>query len=425
MQVRLNFFFMFIQTVILSLLVLAQSVHINVNILICGVSLVLFLCWLVDSCAALAILISLLPFSIGLDKINIGPATLDIVSLNVAVIFMFSLPKIVRNYKTILSNYFFILLMSAFAVFSLFNSPNLLEGGRIAFMSVFVPIAIMLLIFINIIDELDFRLIISLYVLSAFVFSFGGICQFVLTQSRLEFFNVPTISTATFLFTALMLQIYILGCEGVFKKIVFLTILLAFVLTMPRVYLLLFVTALLTKKYIVKFGFIKLFVCLFLLALALTLTVSKLSTSSKVVEHTDKETSKSIARFYSSEHLYASFLGRGPGWVEGLSNFASSPVFGNGFEQGEILAARHNLIVEWLERQGGVGFLLYFVFFYSLFKRSSKHVYDNKIYSCSLIIVVILANGVTNGVSLGLIPSTLFTIVGLLSSSLLLIKSKV
>ncbi|MGA7799798.1 MAG: hypothetical protein WCC36_03225, partial [Gammaproteobacteria bacterium] len=97
-----------------------------------------------------------------------------------------------------------------------------------------------------------------------------------------------------------------------------------------------------------------------------------------------------------------------------LEDFANHPIFGTGIFRGDKAIVRHNFHVEWLEYAGLSGYILWIVLFLYHYRRFGELARKDRYVAANLLVILlILADGVTNPFTVGVMPVFAFLAMGL------------
>lgn len=364
-----------------------------------------------DPFGMICLIVFSLPFSLGILQIEIGivtfnPYTLGILAALVVGIAGVAMGKL--RYRPAPEDLAILLLGFSFLLSTL-RARDTVEAGFLAFHGVFIPVVtyFVLKTYIRTVDQ--YRRVLVAFVGGVTVFAFYGLFQFVAEPQRLFILNMPPISAAALLTTALITVIY---CGWWRKKLGILAgvaLFGALLTTFSRGYL---VLLLLTPVFfqIVRRG------------RATTLMIAMLATSLLAtlllvqayevfeVRGLDREQEQSAERVRDLDYWMSSLYGRARYYAVGLEEFAKSPILGNGFHQGfRSPAGRavvwHNFHVEWLEYGGLLAYLLYVTVLILHFRGMSRAAqYQREIAVNLTAFFTVLLNGLTNSFTAGISP---------------------
>ncbi|ROS05050.1 hypothetical protein EDC56_0572 [Sinobacterium caligoides] len=128
----------------------------------------------------------------------------------------------------------------------------------------------------------------------------------------------------------------------------------------------------------------------------------------------DPKLENSLERLTNIDYWKNGVYGRLKTFEPSVEKFVDKPVFGNGFSSAKNSSTVHNFHLEWLEFGGAVGYVLFFMVFYSHFNRVSKFFYNDKyLVVSSYYMLFMFVNGLMNGVMHGVMPYMLFCVLGL------------
>lgn len=371
----------------------------------------------------LVIALSLLPFSNGLPKIELGIITFDFYMfalLFVLVISLFQSGAMIRRYRAGSTDYAIIALGIAYLVSTL-NSPDILEAGYLAFHGLFLPFVSFYVIKSILVNEKSFRTVFYGFLVAILVFGVAELVVLLQTMERPMAFNVPAISGATLLIVPALFYLFYPKIKKSIRYSALVLSMLAMLSTLARVYILYIVIAGLIHKRVKRGQGLLLTVLLIVGTLLVTLLLIEFSALLGEHQGVNQEGKRGLERLLNLDYWVYALQGRTYSFLEGLANFKNNILFGTGLYRGEINVTRHNFHIQWLEYGGLVGYVLYAAVFISHLSRVSKAACSDTYIAINITILLgILLNGFTNGFMHGLMPHIVFIIMGFSEARLII-----
>lgn len=127
------------------------------------------------------------------------------------------------------------------------------------------------------------------------------------------------------------------------------------------------------------------------------------------------EQHNSLTRFSDREVLLQNVLVRVASFDQDIERFKQNVIYGAGLKKGEHHITPHNYVIEWLLYGGIIGFGLFFLLFYESFQYGSSKIDRFSKYLLLLSLIVVF-NGLFNGVLHGLAPTAIWMTFGILHS---------
>lgn len=364
-----------------------------------------------DQLMLLCVTLAFLPITRGLIQFEVGPITFSPFSMGLVLLGLFSLLIVLTGRKKYSLNSFDVALafLCTFYLVSTMLSSDIMDSGFLAFHSLFLPVLSYLCIKLLADTREKLDLCFSFFVAGITAFNVACIVQYILLQERVTLLGVPPISIATLSIVPVVYLLYSKRPKNVVDIAVIVICLVSLVMSFSRMYLASLALSPLFMWIIRRGHGLGLFVTMIVLSLGLTLGLTFLVP--KGMENNSqfygrllgldaefKRKEKSMDRITDLEHMIKSVELRALTYRQGMDNFLSRPLFGNGMHKGKYMVTQHNFHVEWLEFGGVLGYLAYISVFFSFFKSfgvlSSKH---TEFCPYVLIVFTILCNSLTNG----------------------------
>jgi hypothetical protein len=380
-----------------------------------------------------ASLMTFMPFTRGAFQFELGvitfsPFSMGLIGLTILVVIEATFRPAKRKCLDVLD--FMILLLGLCYLISTLMSDELLPVGFVAFQGLFMPICAYLLLKFSITSRYESGIVIGGIILGATLFGLTHIAMVTAAGSRVIVMGVPAISSATVMVFPIV-YLVVAGSFGKFLgRLMALPTVVSLVTSFSRAYLLSIAISPVLYKFCSRGKGVTLFLLLLLSSFAVTImfTTAADSRSSTYfgfavpkgeLGRSDlKEAEGGVGRLTSGSHIVHAIYGRALAQQYALSQFLENPVFGTGIRPNEYgLATQHNFHIEWLQYGGIVGYLIYggvILIFFRKTKELAKT--DKTTTTLQVSVLVILINGVTNGLMHGYMPLVMFTLMGLAMS---------
>lgn len=364
-------------------------------------------------CAALA----WLPFSVGAATFEIGFVTLTLYMASILLLIPMAL------YRKFSGKYPFglrlvdcgiILLCSSYLTSTLF-ARNPLGAGYLAVHAIFVPVASYYVIKALVETESEYRQAITALTIGFSLFCLVALATFIESGMtlRVRVLSRDAIAVSTMSMVALVIFFISTTVPRLIRGLGILASLGGLIASMARSYLVLLVLAPGIWR-IVRAGRGFLFIVIFLGAsLGGTLFLSSNSELMKAKGWKPGQ-ENGIERLTNIEYWKEGLHGRLLTFQESLRHFEAAPIFGTGLRPPDELGSTvHNFHLEWLEYGGVVGYLLCAGILLSHYMSSQKVAVSDPWCAGNLTMMILLfANGLTNGMMHGLMPYLFFILLG-------------
>jgi hypothetical protein len=364
-----------------------------------------------DPFGILCLIVFSMPFSLGVLQIEIGIMTFNPYTLGIAGALLFAIAGVgmrMIRYRPAPEDLVALLLGFSFLLSTL-RAPNLVEAGYLAFHGVFIPIITYLALKTLIRTPDQYHKVLVAFVGGIVAFAVYGLVQFAKDTQRLHILEMPPISAAALITSALIIIVY----SGWWRKLpgllAILTLFAALLTTFSRGYLvLLFLTPVIF--YILRRGHGTKMITTILAATLLGTLVFAKAQEQFYVRGVDREHEQSAERITDLDYWKSSLYGRARYYAVGIREFSKSPIFGNGFHMGFSsedgrAVVWHNFHVEWLEYGGISAYLLYVMLLIIHFRGVSRDARTQRAIAVNLtVLFTVLLNGLTNSFTAGISP---------------------
>lgn len=357
--------------------------------------------------------LAFLPFAFGRVTFEVGIVTLNpyivgmcLVVFVAGVRWMIGLQKGFVGIQDV-----FILLLAATYLVSTMLADNIIDAGYLAFHALFIPIVSYFAVRIALQSNQQYEYALKLFVVSVFLFSVYFIITYFILETREKVLGIPPIGVATLTVSALMMAINMKDSRMI--RWAGVVILVAFLLTFSRAYILILLFAPLLWKWVRKGRSAGIVIVFLLSTLLLTVVVSYEPEIFRPAQF-DKSVEFSAKRLINMDFLLGTIYGRALSYRDGIDSFLESPIIGNGLFSGKYMVTQHNFHVEWLQYGGLIGYILYaLTIIYHATRMRRLAQYDHWIAANIVVMILVLANSVTNGLMHGLMPYMFFLLMGL------------
>ncbi|NOU10838.1 MAG: hypothetical protein HOO98_12605 [Nitrospira sp.] len=374
-------------------------------------------------CAALA----WLPFSVGIATFEVGLVTLTLYITGILLLIPLAIcRKLFGPYPFGLRRIDFqiILLCISYLTSTIFARTPL-GAGYLAVHAIFVPVASYYVIKALVETEQEYRQIITALTLGFSVFCMVALVAFIDSgmTTRVRVLSRDAIAVSTMSMAALVILFIFTSAKRLIRGLGVLANLGGLVASMARSYLVLFFLAPGIWR-IIRAGQ-GLLLIVFFLGVSLGGTLF-LSSNSELMKGKGWKPGQEngLERLTNIEYWKEGLHGRLLTFRESLRHFEAAPIFGTGLRPPDELGSTvHNFHLEWLEYGGLTGYLLCAAILVSHFGSCRKVAETDTWCAGNLTIIVLLfANGLTNGMMHGLMPYLFFILLGLNEARLNLSK---
>ena len=357
-----------------------------------------------------------LPFSRGFLKYEVGVVTLDGYVVAMAVLALASLLAILTGRAKFRIGGTDLLIMFICSVYlcSTLLSTDVLESGYLAFHAIFVPVLSYFCVKTLANKEADYQRMVTAFIFGVTVFSLFVVYDFLLTDKRVETFQLPPISIGTLIISALFLLAGATWVKRGWKVIFGGILLLGLFMTLTRVFLLLAVAGPLFYWAIRRGLGVLLMSTMFAVTFAGTIVLAYSGdTFRPPSSYNASKGNVTEGRLTNKNAWKEALYSRSEDDLEGLQLFRANPVVGTGLHRG-MFVTRHNIHVAWLQYGGVLGYVAYLWLFLGHYIRSRKNARAHPEMAAGLLVIfTILTNGVTNGFMHGFMPIVTFIVLGL------------
>lgn len=305
-----------------------------------------------------------------------------------------------------------ILLLAASYFSSTLLADDVMQSGRLAFHSLFIPIVTYGICKALISSEKEYQIAIRILLGSITLFAMMTIYEFLKTSVRPFVLDIPPIGVATLLIVPVIHAGYVKEYRRGWRFIQIIVTGTALVCTMSRIYLLGVIVSPILRRLLRTWV-----VWVWGVMLAGTLLLTLFATYLMRVDYSSLRTTEgqdTIERIYEFSHIERALSGRILVYRDALKKFEKKLVFGTGLEAGEYQITTHNFHIEWLQYGGLIGYLLYvsvFMAHATAIRTQVKN--DPHLLTNNLLLLLIMLNSVTNGFMHGIMPYVAYLLMGL------------
>jgi hypothetical protein len=306
-----------------------------------------------------------------------------------------------------------ILLLAASYFSSTLLADDVMQSGRLAFHSLFIPIVTYLICKALISSEKEYQLALKILLVAICLFGLVTIYEFLKTFVRPYVLDIPPIGVATLLIVPVIYSIYVKGYGKVWRFIQMIVTGTALVLTMSRIYLAGAIASPILRR-LLRSSVVWVWGGMLAGTLLITLSVTYLVKVDYSALRRSTEGQQTMERIYEISHIERALAGRILVYRDALKKFEKNLVFGTGLEAGEYQITTHNFHVEWLQYGGLIGYLLYVLVFMTHAVAMRRHIInDSYLLANNLLLLLIMLNSVTNGFMHGIMPYVAYLLMGL------------
>ena len=357
-----------------------------------------------------------LPFSRGFLKYEIGVVTLDGYVAAMGVLALASLLALFagRAKFKVSGTDLLILFICSVYLCSTLLSTDVLESGYLAFHAIFVPVLSYFCVKTLAERDVDYRRMVTAFIVGATAFSTFVVHDFLLTDRRVETFQLPPISIGTVLISALFLLAGASWVRRGWKLILGGVLLVGLLMTLTRVFLLLVLTGPFFYWAIRRgLGVLLLSTMLVITFVGTIMLAYSGDTFRPPSSYNASKGNVTEGRLTNKNAWKEALYSRTQDDLEGLELFRANPVVGTGLHRG-IFVTRHNIHVAWLQYGGVLGYVAYLWLFLGHFRKSRNMAKEHPETAAGLLVIfTILTNGITNGFMHGFMPIVTFIVLGL------------
>lgn len=382
-------------------------------------ALVLAVAMLRDPFGSLCLIVFCLPFSLGVLPIEIGVVTLNPYTIGISAAALLGVGGIAFGsirYRSAPEDLVVLLLGVTFLLSTLL-ARDIIDAGFLAFHAIFIPIETYFVLRTLVRTPDQYRKVLVAFAAGATAFALYGLVDFAQNPQRLRVFDLPPISAAAVITAGLIVLLYSDWWRKPVGFLASLTLFAGLLTTFSRGYMVLLLLTPIFFRILRRDLATKLIVAMLVTSLLGTLLLVS-SYEMFYVRNVNLEQEQTAERMTDLQFWMTSLYGRARLYSVGLEEFASSPIFGNGFHRFAIREGRaviwHNFHVEWLEYGGLVGYLLYVALLIFHFRGVSRAARSHRAVAVNLTVVfTILVNGLTNSFTAGISPVLGFLFMGL------------
>ena len=362
----------------------------------------------------------LLHFEVGIITFN--PYTIGIILLAFMVILLSLIGRI--KFPVGRLDVLIFLLSIAYLISTMF-SETLQLSGFLAFHAIFIPVMSYIAIKGMVQTEAQYRKVMIFFVSGIVIYAIYCILQFDFGR-RSVILAVPIISAAAMFVTASVIMLGLGWTRQLTGKLSVGAIMLAFLGTLSRGYLILLVVAPYFWQLIRRGKAKGLMIFLLVGSLIGTVFLAYNAEIFRPAGNYKKTEEQTIARITNINFWKLSIYGRAYVYKEGLEEFTQNPLFGKGMYRPIEHNVRHNFHVEWLEYGGIVVYVLYCLLFISHFAAMARYAREDRYVAVNLLIIfLILANGLTNSFTVGVATYYGFIFIALNEGRRMILRDRV
>jgi len=362
----------------------------------------------------LCLILLLFPFhkvlgSYEVFNITFNPYSFGMICLSLVAVFN----NVLRNqrYGLNLIDIFIILLCLTFLC-STILSKDLIGTGRLAYTAIFIPVLSYFNIKSFIKSEKDYKLALAFFI--AGIVLFAAVAPFLhgYKISRGTILLQHPIGIATLSVFAICSLFYSRLWRKKIGLIAFIMSSCLMLISLSRAYFAGLLVSPLLFKIFRRGNSLIVFLSFYAISLILILLLSFSSEHLKTKE-VGLEERNTVERLINIDLWKYSLYKRSLSYQEGLNNFMKNYMFGTGLQITELIMTRHCFHIELLEYSGLIGYLLFFLLFYSYYA-IHKDLAKVDLFCAAhlLIVILILLNSSTNGILHGVMPVVTFVTMG-------------
>lgn len=381
-----------------------------------------------DAFGLLCVVLALMPFTRGFAQFELGVVTFSPFTMGLIVLFVVSLGAIALGYRKLSLSIMDVMLAGVclFYMGTTLLSPTMIETGYLAFHALFIPVTAY--VSIRILAHTPERARICLFFMlgGILVFDVACLAQFAVVQERVYMMRVTPVSVGTITLPAIFVLLYTDMVRQPYRALLLLCALGAFAVTFSRLYTLALLLSPLMMRAIRRGGGRSLYLGIMALSLVATLAVAFVIPASLGDQSRDrgaiamlrsvKEQEQSAARMTSPALMLKALDARALEYWDGLLEFTDHPVLGTGLMLGERMVTQHNLHIEWLLYSGVIGYFFYFSTLLAFFAKFRMEAREPLVAVCTLSVIFVVINSITNGIMHGFSPYLVFICIGLCHS---------
>lgn len=294
---------------------------------------------------------------------------------------------------------------------STWAAEDLMESGYLVLHSLYLPILLYALIRVLVVSGRGLAWLLGAGLGMGLITAGTAIWVAVTTGTRPFVFDVAPIGAASLIASVLIVGIALRWYSTLVKGLTLAFLASGLLATFSRIFILMVVFVPAMLKFVRSGRLRALFIFVWAASLLVTLVITTQGPSLEPAE-VEKEEIRSMARIFNWDTYEHALYGRAFSYREGLETFRQYPFFGTGMTRDDTGATRHNFHIQWLEYGGLVGYFAYLMVFLSFLGRYSSRSISRFEAGAGVAMLIILANGVTNGFMHGVMPNAAFFLMG-------------